>query len=71
MSDKTADLRRSLRNLEDDLTRARANLSVVLDGILVDADEHGAIADALEELAWETSQALKIFKRQLTQEAAR
>jgi|HubBroStandDraft_6_1064221.scaffolds.fasta_scaffold4337007_1 hypothetical protein len=70
MSDETANLRRSIQDLEDDLERARANLSVVLDGILVDADEHGAIEDALKDLAWEIHQALKTFKRQLTHEAA-
>ena len=60
-----ADLRRSVRDLEDDLERARANFERAIGLEFMSANKDDAINDALESLAWEMSQALKTFKRQI------
>ena len=62
MSDKTANLRRSTRDLEGGLERARANLERAIGRV---PDENGVIERALKDLAWEIRQALKTFKQQI------
>jgi hypothetical protein len=65
MTGISADLRRSFRDLEDDLERAHANFERAIGREFISGDEEGVIADPLDELAWETSQALKTFKQQV------
>ena len=59
-----ANLRRSLLDLEDDLERARANFERAIGNKFMSGDEEGVIENAIEDLAWETSQALKTLKQQ-------
>lgn len=54
-----ADVRRSLRDFEDDLERARANLERAVGLEFINANEDDAIKNALDDFAWETSQAVK------------
>lgn len=64
MTDFDANLRRSLLDLEDDLERARANFERAIGREFMSGDEEGVIENALEDLAGETSQALKTLKQQ-------
>jgi hypothetical protein len=61
----SANMRGSLRDLEDDLDRARANLERSIGLEFMNANEDGVIKNALDDFAWETSQAIKTLKQQI------